>query len=660
MMPGFEACRQPSPQGIADEMNTVQDSLKAGRYEAAQRMIAQHLKAAGDSNTYYRWLSLQQTAWYVEMKVDSMKATSERIHQYLLKHQDSPNRAQRLLWAEWLKARGVFFSAVTGQIDSAVIYTDRALEMMKGMEEADDLRLTSLTNRAFYYQQLGQLDKSADSYLQALEAADSMGKGGDTKNALMLGISTVYTFMGDYISSAAWWQRTSELLPEMIKADQYIYYNSRGNDYYFQQQYPEARDCFMQAAQLLKGDEGKSWDYYTALTNLGEVYVCLGKADSARLYIQQADSFFHKVNYQPLLYYIETTAIELELLEGHQARALQMLRESQVSDPMIPSAKILRLKALEQVMRQTGNDKAAYDASRQVNALKDSIQTVNVRMQLSTRLMQYEHDKRLLEQQRKLEREHSDKLLAWGFFILMLMGAIILGGLLLLYRRRHRLRELEARQQIVSMRMENTRNRITPHFIYNALNHEVLAQMEGREVDLNSLTQLLRRGVYQADMLQTTLAEELSFVDYYVDIEGRQLGQDFRYEKQVNPDVDTKAVKLPAMVVQIFAENALKHGLRPMKAQDGEQRVLTIRASRQQNATLVEVLDNGRGLQQRAASDSKTGLRVVSQTIQLLNERNRQKMAFGVVDRQSEGAHGCRSWILLPDEYDYQLSHTTN
>ena len=38
--------------------------------------------------------------------------------------------------------------------------------------------------------------------------------------------------------------------------------------------------------------------------------------------------------------------------------------------------------------------------------------------------------------------------------------------------------ELQTRQQIVVMRMENIRNRITPHFIYNALNHEVLAQME--------------------------------------------------------------------------------------------------------------------------------------------------------------------------------------
>ena len=83
------------------------------------------------------------------------------------------------------------------------------------------------------------------------------------------------------------------------------------------------------------------------------------------------------------------------------------------------------------------------------------------------------------------------------------------------------------------MRMENTRNRITPHFIYNALTHEMLAQMEGRKVDLNALTQLLRRGVEQADMLETTLEEELTFVDYYVDIERQQMPITLFYQKEI-------------------------------------------------------------------------------------------------------------------------------
>ena len=207
------------------------------------------------------------------------------------------------------------------------------------------------------------------------------------------------------------------------------------------------------------------------------------------------------------------------------------------------------------------------------------------------------------------------------------------------------------------MRMENIRNRITPHFIYNALNHEVLAQMEGRKVDLDTLTQLLRRGVELAGIFQTTLAEEISFVDYYIDIEGRQMGPDFKYFKEIAPDVNANNVYLPSMIVQIFAENALKHGLRLLKPEKGRLRKLIIRVSREKQATLVEVMDNGNGLQGRMnTTGSQTGSRVVRQTIQMLNDSNKNKITFGIGNWEQDGESGCRSWLLLPDEYDYQLA----
>jgi sensor histidine kinase YesM len=194
------------------------------------------------------------------------------------------------------------------------------------------------------------------------------------------------------------------------------------------------------------------------------------------------------------------------------------------------------------------------------------------------------------------------------------------------------------------MRMENTRNRITPHFIYNALTHEMLAQMEGRKVDLNALTQLLRRGVEQADMLETTLEEELTFVDYYVDIERQQMPITLFYQKEIASDVNPQAVLLPAMTIQIFVENAIKHGL---KRQGG---ILTIRASRQDNATLVEVLDSGQGLD--SSYQEHTGMKVVRQTIQMLNEHNHQQITFGIGNLKQ----GCRSWLLLPDDYNYNIA----
>ncbi len=276
--------------------------------------------------------------------------------------------------------------------------------------------------------------------------------------------------------------------------------------------------------------------------------------------------------------------------------------------------------------------------------LSDSIQNVNISMQMNTKMLQYEHDKRLAEQQRQIENEKMSGRLGWALLVVALLALVLLAVLSWIWRRKQEMKDMMLRQQIISMRMENTRNRITPHFIYNALNHEMLAQMEGRKVDLDALAQLLRMGSDQANMLETTLAKELSFVDYYVTIECRQMADHLQFDKMIDQNVDTERVKLPAMTIQIFVENAIKHGLRRKGGK------LTIHASRHEGATLVEVLDNGEGLS--PTYKEHTGIKVVRQTVLLLNEHNKQKMAFGINNIQD----GCRSWIILPDDYNYNLS----
>ena len=654
---GMVACNAPVPNNINTEIIRIEDSIKNGNLEAAKQLIAQHMSEARDSDMYYRWLSAQNRVWYAEMNVDSMTAVNNRIYEYLSSHENKMSPLRTLLWAEWYKTKAVFFSAIQGRTDSALIYNEKAIRLLETLKGENEFRLTVMTNQAFFYRQVGKYDKSVEGYVNALEFADSIGKSEEDKTPLLLGISTVYTYMGDYERSNYWWNRCQELLPNMIQADQFIYYNDRGNDFYFQKKYDKARDCFIQAASLVKGDENKLWDYYTSLTNLGEIYVCLGKADSARIMLHQVDSFFRKVNFPPLLYYIETSAIKLEILEGRPQHALQMIRNSKLTDPQIPSARAQRLIATKQVMRETGNYREAYQASHHLHLLSDSLQRAQISMQFSTKLMAYEHDKKLIEQARIIEKTRADKILALGLLSIALFTVAILLVLILFFRRRQKYNELQTRQQIVMMRMENIRNRITPHFIYNALNHEVLAQMEGRKVDLNTLTQLLRRGVELAGIFQTTLAEEISFVDYYIDIEGRQMGPDFKYFKEIAPDVNANNVYLPSMIVQIFAENALKHGLRPLKPEKGRLRKLIIRVSREKQATLVAVMDNGNGLQGRMnTTGSQTGSRVVRQTIQMLNDSNKNKITFGIGNWEQDGESGCRSWLLLPDEYDYQLA----
>lgn len=636
------------------DLQSVQDSMRQGRTGAAERMIAKGLAEATDSNAYYLWLCMRSKRYFEEMKADSFLRTHNRTGDYLQRTPSSDFHTRHRLEVEWLVERGAYYAGMAGVPDSAIYYDRKALERMDGLTNDTPYRIMAFTNMADMYRQNGQLDLSADCYMQALAVADSAKLYKDTYIIIYMGISSVYTAMGDFKESRLWWERTRRLMPVMTRNDRFLYYNNRGNDYYLQGRYSEARACFEKAEALLRGSDGAEWDIAFVRTNLADVYIRLGMGDKAVPLIEEAERFFRNVGFDIPLYYLETQRIELALLNGDVKEAVRLADAAAELPGMLPEQRIMRMKAVGEAAKRSGRWEEAFSVAAGLKMLEDSIKNNNMRMRMSARLMQYDHDKRLMRQLQQIDHQR----MANRWIASMLAAALLAIALILcimkIRQRRQRLRDLTMRQQIVSLRMMNTRNRITPHFIFNALNHEMLSRLKGIPSDLNSLTQLLRMGMAQADILQTTLEEEMNFIDYYVSIEKHQIGDDFRYVKSIDPQVDIAAVKLPSMTVQIFVENAVKHGLRPMKPREGETRELQIRVLRREEATLVEVADNGCGLADGKNATPHNGMRIIKQTIQMLNEKNCRQISFGVEDLSGKGGRGCCSWILLPDDYDYE------
>lgn len=643
---------------LQTERGQVEDSIGNGHDVYAFRQIDKYMNETNDSNIYYLWLATRNKAFYAKMMVDSMIVVNRRIGDYLQRNSKEKSRTIDMLRTEWYLSKGVFLTAILGRPDSGLVYNQKATAILRKYNDNKEQLLTSLTNTADYYRQMGKLDFSADAYLQALALADSMQTNRNARIVVELGISTAYSFMGDYDNSNYWWNRVEKKVDSMLYDDQFIFYNNRGNDLYFQHRYREAMPYFEKAVEVVKGREQKEWDYYTALANMGENYVCLGKVKEAKQALDEADSFFRKVGFSVGLYYTTTSYMGLALLEDKPQVALNLVKNSTTPEHMIPQAIMQRLKQEERVMTVVGNYQQAYDIRTRMDNIRDSIQAVNMSMRMNANLLQFKHDKQLAEQQHIIDQQRMVSIIAWALCVVALLAIAILVALIFLQRKRNQLREMAEQQRFIKLRMENARNRISPHFIYNALNHELLAQLKGKEVNLYSLTQLLRRGVTQANNLETTLKEELEFVNYYVGVEGQQMGKDFLYNVIIEPSLDISKVKLPSMAVQIFVENAIKHGLRAMPQRENKYRQLCVKISRCNNHfTLIEVMDNGLGLSTDSSNTTQTGMRIIRQTIQILNDKNKEHITFGIENSSVlENNHtGCRSWIMIPDEYDYTL-----
>jgi LytS/YehU family sensor histidine kinase len=110
---------------------------------------------------------------------------------------------------------------------------------------------------------------------------------------------------------------------------------------------------------------------------------------------------------------------------------------------------------------------------------------------------------------------------------------------------------------------------------------------------------------------------------------------------------------LPAMIIQIPVENALKHGLARKETGPNELLVNIIKTG---SGCLISVTDNGIGLKNHNGKfvGTGSGLKMVMQTIQLLNAKNKNSITFSVNERL-DGNQGTNVEIMIPCEYSFQI-----
>lgn len=237
------------------------------------------------------------------------------------------------------------------------------------------------------------------------------------------------------------------------------------------------------------------------------------------------------------------------------------------------------------------------------------------------------------------------------FLLIAVVSAVIL------YRKRQRDREQWRMQNaMTSLRLENVRNRISPHFIFNVLNREMnLHKGDKESQNLIGLTKLIRRNLELTDCLAVSLADELDFVDTYVKLERQSLGSEFEYRLDLAEQLDLQEMKVPSMLLQIPVENAIKHGLR---LKEGKRLLLIQIHKLENNQVEIVICDNGGGYRKTSVSyGTGTGMKVITQTIQLLNMYNSRPILMKInnVLIGEEKEMGCEVRFVVPLDYSYQL-----
>lgn len=653
------ACAPGDKEDVYTEMRAFEDfsHINGDSVAIVPRKVRlkafQKMEEAKDSLVKYNYLAMTLKTYLITSQLDSAQIVIQQIHDFIERQHSSSQMAD--LESECFNMKGNIFARV-GNMDSAEICFRKAYELrMRGtrIEVVPDI----LMNLADANNRLGKLDIGAAWYRRALLMCDSLHIASTKKPPIYYGLAQVYVTMRDFEQCDYYYNLAGESYDSMLPYEKYIYLNNRGTSYYYREDYQTAIKYFQKVIDLVEGYADMSFELNLGRLNLGDCYLQLNMVDLAVKYINECQLFFEGMGVSTALYYIDTQKIELALLQKDFQEARRLLSESVVPPGIDPDMVHIRNKYLQQFYEETGNYKRAYHYLQRNNQLDDSIRNERVRMRTADLTLRYQQDSTLIAH-RVLLQEQKNKVLVLRqtqFVVFAVAVVSILTAVFLyLYSKKKRALLLARNHRTVStLRLENIRNRLSPHFIFNVLNREMAERNVEEKQELSSLVKLMRRNLELVEQLCVTLAEELDFVKTYINLERRSLGPDFHSELKIEKDVQPEQIRIPSMMIQIPVENAVKHALRE---KEGE-RNLWVSVCRRGNGICIKITDNGGGYRPDSRNrGTGTGMKVIMQTIQILNNKNKEAIDVSVhnVSLQS-GEMGCEVTFWLPDNYDYGI-----
>lgn len=640
---------------IAD--NAISDSLKAGNLSGASRLVREGLETASDSDEYYNYMTHLAVISYYSAQPDSILAATSRVIAYTERNPETPARLKLRSKVEQTAAG--YYNQYNYKADSALRHQKLGYEYALRSGDMTDTQL-ALANLADCYRLRGELDKAADTYRESISMGDSLRLDPYGMLPVYSGLAAVYTALHDFDQSKIWWDRTGRLWNQMIPNDRFLYLNNRGNDYYLAGDYVNALKIFLRLEKMLSESPEMEWEMHFCKANLSDVYIKLGRGDEADAYIEENLHYFSEV--QPNSYaYNHVLGQKMRNLQnrGRYQDVMTLIRTNPVDVSLRSDQYLDRLEFLKDFYPANNMWQRAYKALEDYHAMEDSIRNDRVRLSAAEQELRYRRDSKVLSLQLDLDRNRHHLLVTY-----MVVGGVVLAMLILvlviiMIRRGARAREARMLHKVMRLRLEGIRNRVTPHFIYNALNYELSARQHGLPGNLDSLVDLLRRQQLMADELTSSLADELTFADDYVAVESVNLNTGVDYEKTIDPDIDTAAVRLPSMSLQIFVENAFKHGFRNLS--EGEKGLLRVEVSKTTDAVQVQVFNNAPASQPAAGKSTRVGMRVVMTTMQLLNEKNKSKMTVGMQPwPEAPGGSGYVVTMNIPDNFNFDIDANDN
>lgn len=625
---------------------TALDESLAVNSPHAPEMIRHGLENATDSLDYYDWLLRHLRYRVLRGGPDTSFTHWRQTYGYLLKQEQTP-RVNGMM-AFLFNTQGSYYQKLHYKPEKAIKAFENAYEKLIDSDCKHKMP-DVCANLGDAYVFANDMPHAAMWYRRALFIADSLRLPAKDDVTLYMGLGRIYLNLQDFDSALNCYKRADKSFSLMSVNMQLYFLTNYGNYYYYAKDYKKAEAVFRRQKKLLaKNGMQDSYEMYICELNMADVLLNLGQTAEATRLLDRADAYFNKIGDATAIYYCNTIRIGLALKEGNTAKAKSIL------DKETPPATIdfnlvnIRHRYLLEYFVRKGDYKKAYitleDNVRRNDSLKHNI----ANMRASEIMMRYSQDSLRLHSKMLLQEKdaHIRTAYLWLYVDILLIAVLVL--LLLFGITYYRKRRLKMYMQLMHTQLANVRSRISPHFIFNVLNNRI-ANTNGSDAgELMTLVKLIRANLNMTGKYYVSMKEELDFVGYYISVERHIIGDDFTYEVNAPSDDELAEIMVPSMFIQILVENSIKHGLKNRK---GAKRICVDITKGETDCTIT-VTDNGTGFDIRNSnpSSTKTGIKVIRNTINIINHENKRKIRLDIknIDAPDGSVAGCQVTLVLP------------
>ncbi|MDY5656352.1 MAG: histidine kinase [Prevotella sp.] len=635
-------------------LSSITDSIMELPMERALQMADSLMANCQDITSYYDYYLLKARRLSIGSRPQDAIPYARHVIRFAQSQPDTK------------KNRGIeaiAYATLSGQYhlrrvepDSALLYARLAYEKVMASDRMD-MAANLTANLADTYVMADNLPQAAHWYRRALFINDSLQMDASRSISLYMGLAQIYTSMRDYPSAEKFYKLTEQHLDE-LKPNMVTYFlNNYGNLFYFKGEYDRAKEKFLQMRMhVMKHAPGNLYDLELCDINLADVYLNLQRIDSALHYLKPAEKFWKNIGMEQGIYYANTIRIGIAIHENRLDEVEQILNTEQAYEEEIERNIVnIRNGYLDDYYVKRGDYRSAYRHHITIDAYNDSAEYNKVAMRTAEIMSRFSEDTLRLHHQIAIEEKNlalsrsRSQLWLSTTIVLLLLGA---GTIHVIHNRK---RKLQQSIDMITLKLANARQRISPHFVFNLLNEKLHGANQEERDTLMELVRLIRRNLDLVGEQYVTLDKELDFVARYVRLEQCLVTGGFEFAIQAPPEEQLATVSIPSMFIQLLTENAILHGL---KKKQGHKR-LTISVTTDQKGTDIRVTDNGPGFDIRHVEGRrvKTGLNVMRQTIALINQKNRtaDRMRFAIhnLEKDDGSIAGCEAIIHIPHGIRY-------